>query len=255
MIKAVHEVFYHFCTLKNKLSFNSYCKPQPANMNLKNLHQLSAVKLLFMSAVFLSSSHFTFGQTHIAVAPTKMNVLYIGIDNPVSVAASAGNDEKVTVAMNGGGGVVSKIGTGLYNVRVSDITDDCQLKVYVDGKLAGTSTFRVRRLPTPVGTVGGFSSGSNVNANAFRLQAGLGLYVKDFPFEIKYEVLGFTLTVDDDKGNIHEAVCKGGQFSSQAKHIIEQYVKPGRLVTIDAILARDEGGRELRLPSLVYYIK
>ena len=224
-------------------------------MNIKYFISRQSFSMLFITAIFSSASILAYGQASIAVAPTKMNVLYIGVDNPVSVAASAGNDEKVTVLVNGGGGVVSKIGSGLYNVRVTDVTNDCQLNVYVNGKLAGTSIFRVRNLPAPLASIGGFGSGSNVKADAFRSQAGLGLYVKDFPFEVKYEVLGFTFTVNDEKGNLHEVVCKDAQFSSHAKDIIAQHVKPGRLVTVDAIRAKDESGRELKLPALVYYIK
>jgi len=224
-------------------------------MNVKHLISRQSFRGLFMTATVLFASILANGQASIAVAPTKMNVLYIGVDNPVSVAASAGNDEKVTVSINGGGGVISKIGSSLYNVRVTDITNDCQLNVYVDGKLAGTSIFRVRNLPAPLASIGGFGSGSNVKSDAFRSQAGLGLYVKDFPFEVKYEVLGFTITVNDEKGNLHEVVCKEAQFSSHAKDIITQHVKPGRIVTVDAIRAKDESGRELKLPSLVYYIK
>jgi hypothetical protein len=53
---------------------------------------------------------------------------------------------------------VSIISTGLYNVRVTAPTDECLMKVYVDDKLMGTSSFRVRNLPVPIGTIGGFSS-------------------------------------------------------------------------------------------------
>lgn len=194
-------------------------------------------------------------QTSVAVAPNKMNVFYIGVDNPVSVAASGGTDDKVSVSISGGGGSVSKVGPGNYIVRVDQVTDDCIIQVDVDGKFAGVTKFRVRRLPPPIASVGGFSSGTNIPAEAFRKQAGVGMLVKDFPFEVKYEVLGYTFTIDDDNGRIKQVDIQGASFSSEAKQCIDQYVKPGKTVTIDNIRAKDAGGRELRIPSLVYFIK
>lgn len=194
------------------------------------------------------------GQTNIAIAPNKMNVLYIGVDNPVSVAAAGGADERVSVSISGGEGIVSKIGTGVYNVRVAAVTDDCVLNVHVDGKLAGSSTFRVRQLPFPIGTVGGFLSGAGIAAGVFRNQAGVGAFVKDFPFDVQYEILGFTFSVDTDKGDVKAVDCVGAAFSPEVRQLLAGDIKPGRTVTIDKIRVKDAGGRILKLPSLVYSI-
>jgi hypothetical protein len=224
-------------------------------MNLRNFHfQLTAGKLFFMAGVLLLTSTITIAQTNIAIAPIKLNVLYVGVDNPISVAASGGTDDKVTVSISGGG-TITKVGTGLYNIHVSEPTNDCVVSVYVDGKLAGTSSFRVRNLPAPVGTVGGFKSGENISFTAFSSLTGVGVYVKDFPFDIQYEVLGFTFSVDDNKGDVKSADCQGAYFSSVAKDYIGQYVKAGRTVTIDKIRVKDQSGKEWKIPALVYFVK
>ena len=154
-----------------------------------------------------------------------------------------------------GGGSVSKVNTGNYIVRVAEITDDCTIHVEVDGKLAGTSKFRVRKLPAPRGTIGGFSSGENVPSNAFRSQAGPGLYVKDFPFDVKYEVLNYTITVEDGNGGVKTAYSQGASFSTEARQYIDLYVTQGKTITVDNIRVKDPGGMELKISSLVYYIK
>ena len=211
--------------------------------------------MLFIVTSLFASSIIAVGQTNVDIAPIKMNVLYIGVDNPVSIAASGGADDKLTVSIRGGGGMLSKIGTGLYIVRVDSVTDECSINVSLDGELAGSSRFRVRSLPIPVATIGGRNSGEDMTVDAFRAQAGVGTYIKDFPFEVYYKVIGFTFTVDDGKGGVKSANCIGALFSSEAKQFIDQYVKPGRTVTINNIRAKDPGGRELKLFSLVYYIK
>lgn len=233
--------------------FNNY---KPDTMNPRKLQlKPAATMLALLSAVLLASPMLTRAQTNIAIAPTKLNVFYIGVDNPVAIAASGAADDKVTVTINGGGGTVTKTGTGKYNVRVTQVANDCVLSVFVDGKLAGTSDFRVRSLPSPSVSVGGFQSGANVAASDFQAQAGVNVYLKDSPFEVQYEVAGFTFTTDKDNGELITAECQGAAFSPAVKAIISQYVKPGRMVTIDNIRVKDPSGKERKVLSLVYYIK
>lgn len=215
----------------------------------------AACKTVLTIAAFLVLSTIAIGQVNVAVAPLKMNVLYIGVDNPVSIAASASPDDKVTVSVTGGGGIISKLDAGLYNIRVSALTDDCVVNIYADGKLVGTSKFRVRRLPEPSGTIGGFTSGAYITTSFLQSQTGVGLYLKDSPFEQKFEISGFKLVLADNKGNIKSIECQGALFSSDAKKNIEQYVKAGDIVTIENIRAKNPEGKEFKIPSLLFNIK
>lgn len=224
-------------------------------MNPRKLQLKPAAAILaFLSAILLASPVLTSAQTNIAIAPTKLNVFYMGVDNPVAIAASGAAEDKITVTINGGGGSITKTGTGMYNVRVTQASNDCVLSVFADGKLAGTSTFRVRSLPSPSVSVGGFQSASKIAASDFQAQAGVSVYLKDFPFDVLYEVVSYTFTIDTDN-TIKTANCQGAAFSSTVKEIIKEEVKQGRIVTIDNILVKDPSGKERKVPSLVYYIK
>ncbi len=196
---------------------------------------------------------YTVGQSNASIALDKMNVLYIGVDNPVSIAASGGGDDRIQVSISGGGGSITKSGPGKYNVRVGSQSDDTKITVSVDGKVAGVSQFRVRSIPDPVASVGGRPSGANINAGEFRAQAGVGAGVKDFPFDIKYKVTSFLLSTDSDDGDIAEAPVTGNSWGS-AQNVLRQ-VKPGKTVYVDNIRAMGPDGRSRNLPSLVYYIK
>ena len=57
---------------------------------------------------------YTVGQSNASIALDKMNVLYVGVDNPVTVAASGGGDDKVGFSITGGGGTYTKAGPGKY---------------------------------------------------------------------------------------------------------------------------------------------
>jgi hypothetical protein len=223
-------------------------------MNFKNLHHCCTIIAAFF-VITLVTSFTSFGQTTVAVAPNKMNILYAGIDNPVSVATSGGADDRVTVAIEGGNGKVSKISNGVYNIQVTTVTNECILNVYVDGKLVGTSSFKVKSLPIPSATIGGFTSGSTIPSDIFIKQNGVALYIKDFPFDVTYEVLGYRFTIDNDNNDAMSFDCETSIFSSEIKQSISQHIKPGKTVVIDNILAKGPNGKELKIPSLVYYIK
>ena len=212
----------------------------------------NAYKPLLFVAVAFALPWVSLAQTTISVAPIKMNVLYIGPDNPVSVAVAGSADDKVTVTITGGGASISKIDAGLYNVKVTTQTDDCILNVFVDGKPAGSTRFRVRKMPLPSAAIGGYTSGSKLTPEALRSQAGLSVFITNFPFEIKYEITAFTVVLSDSKGNLIRIPCQGAEFSAAAKHNIQQHASSGGIVTIEEILARADGGKEFKLPSLLY---
>ena len=197
---------------------------------------------------------YTVGQANASIALDKMNVLYIGVDNPVTIAASGGGDDRIKVGITGGSGSINRVGPGKYIARVGSVTDDCRISVSVDGKVAGVSQFRVRTIPRPIAVVGTYESGSNVPAGAFRAQAGVGAGIKDFPFELQYRVTRFVISADSDDGYIDDAPCQGNTWSAEARRIINN-LKPGKTVTIDDIYAQGPDGRNQKLPSLVYYIK
>lgn len=197
---------------------------------------------------------YTVGQANASIALDKMNVLYIGVDNPITVAASGAGADKIQVSVAGGGGSVSGSGSKRV-VRVTSVTDDCRITVSVDGKVAGASQFRVRTIPRAQAYIGGNESGANIAAGAFRAQQGVGAGIKDFPFELSYTVTSFSFSIDTDDGDIVTANCQGNTFSAAARSYINAHVKAGKTVTIDGIRVLGPDGRTSPAPSLVYYIK
>ncbi len=197
---------------------------------------------------------YTVGSANASIALDKMNVLYIGVNNPVTISASGGGDDKVVASISGGGGSIQKQGGGKYVVRVTQ-QGDARITVTVDGKVVGASDFRVRQIPGSQATVGGFASGENVPAATFRAQGGVAAWIKDFPFDLKYTVTSFTISTDSDQGDIEEANCTGNAWSPKAAQIIRDHVKQGKTVYIDNIRVLGEDGQNKKAPSLVYYIK
>jgi gliding motility-associated protein GldM len=192
------------------------------------------------------------GQSTASIALDKMNVLYIGVDNPVSVAASGAGADKIGFSITGGGGSYKDMGNGKYNVRVSSVTDECWINVSVEGKAAGRSPFRVRTVPEAAAYVGGQPSGTQVSRGAFIAQPGVQAGIKNFPFQLQYDVVSFTFTCDSDDDIISVPV-QGAMFAP-IKRQIDQNVKAGRMVTLENIKVRNPDGRITSAPSIFYYI-
>ncbi len=197
---------------------------------------------------------YTVGMANASIALDEMNVLYVGYDNKVSIAASGGGDDKINAVITGGGGTLQKMGGGHYVAKVNSVTDDCKISVSVDGKVVGISQFRVRTIPQPIATVGGVLSNENMTAGQFKAQAGVGAYIKDFPLNLKYNVTSFTLVADNSEGDIEEAPCTGNLWSPKALNMIKG-LSGGRTVSIENIRATGPDGRSQKLAGLTYYIK
>ena len=181
-----------------------------------------------------------------------MNVLYIGWNNKIRVAAGTG-DEKIQVSIVGGGGSLQKTGPGSYIATVTSPTNDCKINVTADGKTSSFN-YRVRNIPDPVATVANYASNDNVPAAVIRNSGGVSAWIKDFPLDIKYSVTSYSITMDEENGDIREAACTGNTWCASALNIVRS-AAPGRMITIDNIRAVGPDGKSRKIPGLVYYIK
>lgn len=93
--------------------------------------------------------HFEVGVPSVVVAPDNMNILYVGEDNPVSVAVGGISSNNIEVRVSGAGdGSLTKIAYGKYNVLVSEVTakdEFCYIEVWdkKNNKKLGSYPFKV----------------------------------------------------------------------------------------------------------------
>src|SRR5690606_17864585 len=83
------------------------------------------------------------GERSATVSADKMNVLYIGVDNPLSITAAGISSNDLNVSASGSGIRLTNTGTGKYNATVSE---QGEAKITLSGGgLAPTSyTFRTK---------------------------------------------------------------------------------------------------------------
>lgn len=162
-----------------------------------------------------------------AVMLDKMNVFYIGVDNPITIGSPTGWD-KTTVSMSGG--TIS--GTGSKRtVRVSAI-GNASITVTADGK-PSTFAFRIKRIPDPVIKVGP-SGGGKMQAVVFRSQQFVRADLENFDFEAKFQVTGATVYFNNPGDrNVKQITLTSGNLSQADAYM--KSLAPGSSVIFDNI--------------------
>lgn len=196
---------------------------------------------------------FEVGERSVAISADKMNVFYIGVDNPISVSAAGISSNDLRVGISGGGGKIDKTGTNTWMVRVSTPTDDCKVNVSAR-EMNASKTFRVKRIPDPVAKLGNKADGEMGNGE-FKAQRGLIAWLENFDFDAKCDIQGFNLVRVSKREDPVEASNSGGSFSGKADNLVK-LAKPGDTYYFEQVKARcpgDQAGRKIN--SLVFRIK
>ncbi len=180
-----------------------------------------------------------------AVMLDKMNVFYIGVDNPVTIGSPTGWD-KTNVSMNGGS--ISGSGSN-RTVRVSAI-GPASITVNADGKTS-QFTFRVKKIPDPVFKVG--SGRPRVPAVEFKNQQFARAELENFDFDLKYNVVSATVYFSGAGfPNVQQAALNGGGLGGLSSFMSR--CGPGTVVTFDNVkVSGPDGTRGVEGRSISLY--
>ncbi len=169
------------------------------------------------------------------ISADKMNVVYRGVDNPLSISIPGVPDNKVSVSAPG----LKKVGNGKYVMNVTRYKGKT-VQIKVSGKVNGktvsdSKTFRVKNIPPPVGTVRGESGVIKMPKRNLELST-IGATLPDFDFDVKLGVKSFDFKVP---GQPTQRV-NGTRLDAKAKQLLRR-VKRGQNVQIYNIRAYLKG--------------
>ena len=178
-----------------------------------------------------------------AVMLDKMNVFYIGVDNPVTISSGTGWD-KTHVSMTSGT-LTPAGGPGKYNVRVSAV-GKATINVNADGKNSSYD-FRVKRIPDPVLKVGP-SSGGRLQSVIFKNQQFCRADLENFEFDARFNVVSATVYFSGANfPSVQTATISGGSLagiSSQLSKCI-----PGTSINFDNVKVQGPDGTVRTIPG------
>lgn len=154
------------------------------------------------------------------VSATMMNVLYAGIDNPISIGVPGVPEGTISATMTNG--TLTKSGNG-WIARPGKPGTECEITVSaeMDGVRTnvGSTKFRVRKLPDPMPylIVGDnrFKGGKPLAKASILSSGGVGAAIDDGILDIKYTVLSFETVFFDSMGNAMPENSAGSAFSER----------------------------------------
>ena len=199
---------------------------------------------------------YTVAEPSVAVSATKMNVLYLGVENPVDISVSGVSPDRISVSMTGGS--IAKSGRGGYVARPSK-EGVCEIAITANEggvtKRMGTKQFRVKSLPDPVASLFGMDvKSSEISKGVLMVAQGIeAQFPKDFDFDMKFQVLGFKVGVTVG-GFFQEKIASGAQFTAAQKQLMSS-LGSGSQLTITDIRVRGADGKERKLEPKVYRVK
>jgi len=194
------------------------------------------------------------GRRSVTVSADKMNVFYIGVDNPISVAAAGVSTNTLRVSGKGGGISLTPNGVGKFNVTASSVTNDAEISVSGEGLPATPFKFRVKRIPDPVAKLG-TSTGGDIGNGEFKAQAGLVPVLENFDFDARCAIQGFNLIYSAPRQDPVEISNPGASFNAESRAAINK-AKPGDRYFFDNVRAKcpgDDVGRKIN--SMVFKIR
>jgi|SRR5665647_474529 len=186
------------------------------------------------------------------VSPTKMNVFYAGLDNPVSVSVPGIAPSNVKVSITNGS---IQQGAEGYIVRPDKIGVNSVISVSatIDGttKEIGSTPFRVKRVPDPVASVAGKIEGV-ITKNELLAQQGVLAKIPDFDFQMNFTVTSFVVSTSK-AGFVVDKATKGNRFSQEQSDLMKG-LNPGSRLYIESIVVKGDDGSVRNLPALSFKI-
>jgi gliding motility-associated protein GldM len=188
-------------------------------------------------------NEYTVAKSQAVVSADKMNVLYIGVENPISVSVPGfqANQIKPNISQGsltpapGGGYIAKVVKTGDAKINVSVVADG-------KSKAVGSAPFRVKNIPNPTAYVGN-SSGPVIKSGELRASRGLYAKADNFDFAVKFTIRSFEITYKKARSNnLIPLQNKGPLWTGEVKKLIQQ-VKPGDRLWIDNIKIAGPDGK------------
>lgn len=208
-------------------------------------------KFIFMEAgkpveIPISSTYAVVSKPNSAVVSAdKMNVVYRGVENPITISIPGIHDNNVTASAPG-----LRKSAGLGKYMLSPETGN-EVSIKVSGKLPDGSmvssgqTFRIKDIPAPTGSV-------RMEYGALRMpreslaKATIGAAIPDFEFDLNLVISGFKVKVPGQA----TIIVNGSRFDDQAQRALER-AKIGDIIIIFDVKAQIQNNTSYKLKNVL----
>lgn len=190
-----------------------------------------------------------------AISPTKMNVFYIGVDNPVDISVAGAAPTDVVPSLTGGGGSIINKGQGHYIVVVKT-QGECKVNVSIKtktgSKAMGTMPFRVKKVPSPLASFAGVTGDGKVSKGELQAAGGVIPKLEDFVFDLKFPVVSWVMSMNIN-GAFMDLEARGPGLTPQMKDLLNRAKSGGKVLIEQVKVQAPDGVRSI--PGCVIKIK
>ena len=184
-----------------------------------------------------------------AVAPIRMNVLYLGLDNPIKIAASGYESSELIASIDNGTITGSN---GEYIIRPRR-PGNAIVTVSSKGTEIQKTEFRVKIVPDPVAKISGKNSGSITKSELLSAK-GISVEMGSFDFDLEFKVVSFVLSATvPNSYTVREEISKSDMFSDIQIDLINSLVINQKLM-VEEIKAIGPDGSIRKLSPMVFTI-
>ena len=197
-------------------------------------------------------SSYTVIEPMATISPTMMNVLYAGIDNPISISVPGVPMNAIQATITNG--TLTRNGD-TWMARPGKVGTEAVISVtaQLEGRsqTVGSMTFRVRKLPDPTpylavkdaqgNTVHYKGSPKRISKAALMASEGLGAAIDDDILNVTYSVVSFSTVFFDQMGNAIPELSDGSRFSNRQKEQFKR-LKAGKSFFISNVKAKGPDG-------------
>ncbi len=178
------------------------------------------------------------------ISADKMNVVYRGVTNPMTISFAGVPDNKVTASAPG---LSKATGVGKYSMNPGA---GREVTIRVSGKLSDgkpvsdSQTFRIKDIPKPTGTIRGEDGAIKMQRNSLEIST-VGAKLDDFDFDLPLMVSGFKFKVPGQP----TMTVGGSKLNARAKSALRK-AKRGSAVQIFDIQAKIKGNSSYKLKKV-----
>lgn len=204
-------------------------------------------------------SSYTVIEPMATISATMMNVLYAGINNPISIAVPGVPNSAISATMTNGS--LSRSGDN-WIARPSKVGAEAVVTVTATfegrSQTVGSMKFRVRKLPDPMPYIAYTDAKGNPERykggrpfpKTLLLQAGgLSAAIDDDMLNVAYKVLSFETVFFDSMGNAIPEVSAGDKFSERQRNSFRRLSR-GKRFYISRVRAVGPDGIERTLAPM-----
>ncbi len=198
---------------------------------------------------------YTVANPAVSVSATNMNVLYVGVDNPITFAVTGISGDNIIPSISCGT-LKSATQRNHWIATVPENCDEAKIEISVRTeqgiKRLGYQTFRIKKVPDPTPIIIGAKSGFIPRDLLIQNGRILASMPVDFDFEIIFNVISFRMTLQ--RGfNQYSYESKSEKLTEEMKKEIKNTNK-GQVVIFDEILVTNHDGENRTLMPLILTI-